>query len=97
MDEAQKVLQQLRASPDDPNDEVAKEEFIQTKEQIRLESEKLAQWGGSPWLAIFKKASYRKRMIIGFLTQWGAEFGGPLIIVGSAAMTQRGPFINWLE
>ncbi|KAL6400040.1 hypothetical protein AUP68_15732 [Ilyonectria robusta] len=25
--------------------------------------------------------SYRKRMIIGFMTQWGAEFGGPLIIV----------------
>ena len=87
MDEAQKVLQQLRASPDDPNHEVAKEEFIQTKEQIRLESEKLSQYGGSPWLAVFKKASYRKRMVIGFLTQWGAEFGGPLIIVSSAAMT----------
>ena len=87
MDEAQKVLQQLRASPDDPNHEVAKEEFIQTKERIRLESEKLSQYGGSPWLAVFKKASYRKRMVIGFLTQWGAEFGGPLIIVSSAAMT----------
>lgn len=36
---------------------------------------------GSPWVAVIKKKSYRKRMILGFLTQWGAEFGGPLIIV----------------
>jgi hypothetical protein len=51
-----------------------------TKEQIQLEAEKLAAYG-SVWKAVFKKPSYRKRMIIGFLTQWGAEFGGPLIIV----------------
>ncbi|KAL1956106.1 hypothetical protein VTO42DRAFT_7625 [Malbranchea cinnamomea] len=78
--EAWTVLQRLRASPDDPDDLVAKEEFYQTKEQLKLETEKLAASGHSVWKAVWKKKSYRKRMIIGFLTQWGAEFGGPLII-----------------
>lgn len=79
-DEAELVLQRLRQTPDDPDNLVAKEEFYQTKEQIKLEAEKLAAYG-SVWKAVFTKSSYRKRMIIGFLTQWGAEFGGPLIIV----------------
>ena len=80
LDEAQHVLQRLRKSPDDPDNLAAKEEFFQTKEQIQLEAEKMKQYG-NPWMAVIRKKSYRKRMIIGFLTQWGAEFGGPLIIV----------------
>ncbi|KAL1983462.1 hypothetical protein VTN96DRAFT_10283 [Rasamsonia emersonii] len=86
MDEAQKVLKRLRKSPDDPNDLVAKEEFYQTKEQLRLEAQKLAATGHSVWTAVWKIKSYRKRMIIGFLTQWGAEFGGPLIINNYAVL-----------
>lgn len=82
-DEAQYVLQRLRESPDDPNNLAAKEEFFQTKEQIQLEAEKLATYG-SVWKAVFTRKTYRKRMAIGFLTQWGAEFGGPLIIVSVA-------------
>lgn len=88
-DEAQSVLRKLRASSEDPNGLVAKEEFVQTKEQIRLEAERLANYGGSVWKAIFTRSSYRKRMAIGFLTQWGAEFGGPLIIV---SFTYHGRF-----
>ncbi|KAJ5149074.1 hypothetical protein N7448_000652 [Penicillium atrosanguineum] len=79
-DEAERVLLRLRQSPDDPDNLVAKEEFYQTKEQIRLEAERLSEYG-NVWNAVIKKKSYRKRMAIGFLTQWGAEFGGPLIIV----------------
>lgn len=81
MDEALFVLKRLRASPEDPDDVVAQEEFHQTKMQLQLEAEKLASTGYSIWTAVWRKKSYRKRMIIGFLTQWGAEFGGPLIIV----------------
>lgn len=81
LDEALKVLERLRQLPEDPDNLVAKEEFYQTKEQIQLEAEKLAASGNTVWTAVLKKPSYRKRMIIGFLTQWGAEFGGPLIIV----------------
>ncbi|KAF9885400.1 hypothetical protein FE257_012922 [Aspergillus nanangensis] len=78
-EEAKVVLQRLRWSPDDPENIVAKEEYYQTAEQIRLEAERLKEFG-SVWTAVWKKKSYRKRMILGFLTQWGAEFAGPLII-----------------
>ncbi|RMJ28803.1 sugar transporter [Aspergillus sp. HF37] len=78
-DEARHILERLRESPDDPANLVANEELHQTKEQIRLEAEKLSSYG-NVWKAVVKRKSYRKRMIIGFLTQWGAEFGGPLII-----------------
>ncbi|RAH40351.1 putative MFS sugar transporter [Aspergillus brunneoviolaceus CBS 621.78] len=77
--EAQSVLERLRKSPDDPDNLVAKEEYYQTTQQIHLEKERLSAYG-NVWKAVFKKRSYRKRMIVGFLTQWGAEFGGPLII-----------------
>lgn len=76
LEEAQEVLLKLRA----PDELGAREEFVQTKEQIELESKRLSEHGNIV-MAILKKPSYRKRMIIGFLTQWGAEFGGPLIIV----------------
>lgn len=84
-EEARRVLEKLRRSPDDPDDIVAKDEYFQTTEQIRLEARKLAEYG-NVWNAIVRKKSYRKRMIIGFLTQWGAEFGGPLIIVSAFAI-----------
>lgn len=87
-DEARYVLERLRESPDDPAKLVASEEFHQTKEQIRLEAEKLSSYG-NVWKAVVTRKSYRKRMIIGFLTQWGAEFGGPLIIVGSLSSSHR--------
>lgn len=48
-DEAWTVLQRLRASKDDPNDVAAKEEFYQTKEQLKLEAKKLAASGQSIW------------------------------------------------
>ena len=84
LDEARRVLERLRASLDDPENLIAREEFHQTKEQIGLEAEKLSMYG-NVWKAVIKKPSYRKRMGIGFLTQWGAEFGGPLIIVRASA------------
>ncbi|KAJ5654632.1 MFS sugar transporter [Penicillium lividum] len=84
-EEASTVLERLRASPNDPENLAAKGEFFQTKEQIRLEAERLATYG-NVWMAVWKKKSYRKRMIIGFLTQWGAEFGGPLIINNYAVL-----------
>lgn len=81
VDKAWKVLQRLRNDPLDEHDLVAKEELFQTKQQIALEQSKLKALGCGPWTAVLKKKSYQKRMIIGFLTQWGVEFGGPLVIV----------------
>lgn len=84
VEQAWKVLKDLRRSPDDPEDLVAKEELYQVKMQIALDKEKLKAMNCTPWTAVLKKKSYRKRMIIGFLTQWGAEFAGPLVIVSHA-------------
>ncbi|KAG8420208.1 hypothetical protein J3459_011309 [Metarhizium acridum] len=80
VEEAWRVLRVLRKSPDDPDDLTAKEELYQVKMQIALDSQKLRAMGCTPWTAVIKKKSYRKRMMIGFLTQWGAEFAGPLVI-----------------
>jgi MFS family permease len=69
-EEAYQVITKMRMSTADPQDLVAKEEFYQTKEQLKLDTAKLAATGHSIWVAAWKKKSYRKRMIVGFLTQW---------------------------
>ncbi|KAI1626527.1 hypothetical protein EDD37DRAFT_586883 [Exophiala viscosa] len=79
-EEAWETLKRLRETPDDPDNLVAKEELYQTKQQLALDTAKLKKLNITPLGAVFKIKSYRKRMIIGFLTQWGAEFGGPLVI-----------------
>jgi MFS family permease len=80
VDEAWTVVRRIRSNPDDPDDIVAKEEFYQIREQIVLERKKRIELGQPLWQAVWTKKSYRKRMMIGFMTQWGAEFCGPLII-----------------
>ena len=83
------MLQKLRASPNDPNNIIALEEFHQIHEQLHLEATKLAATGHNVWTATLFKKSYRKRMIVGFLTQWGAEFAGPLVIVGTSNLSTQ--------
>jgi len=80
-EEAWNVLRRIRASKSDTNDVQAREEYLQIHQQLNLENQKLASTRSSVWKAAVAKKSYRKRMIIGFLTQWGAEFSGPLVIV----------------
>lgn len=80
LEEARTVLHRLRQSPEDPNDLAAKEEFFQISEQLKLDDAKIKASGQSVWKLVWTKPSYRKRMIMGFLIQWGAEFSGPLII-----------------
>lgn len=80
VDEAWTVIRRIRADPNDPEDISAKEEFYQIREQIVLERKKRIELRRPLWQAVWTKKSYRKRMMIGFMTQWGAEFCGPLII-----------------
>ncbi|KAK8020088.1 hypothetical protein PG990_005226 [Apiospora arundinis] len=89
-DEAWTELQSLRQCPEDPDNAVAREELREIQDQIALDRKKLMAWGGNPWRAVLSKRSYQKRMIIGFLTQWGAEFGGPLIINNYAVILYEG-------
>lgn len=69
-EEAFDVIKRMRMHVDDPNHLVAREEFYQVREQLNLDSAKLNALGQSIWTAAWTKKSYRKRMIIGFLTQW---------------------------
>lgn len=93
VEEAWGVLLRLRKTPSDVDDLVAREELYQTRKQLALDQSKLQTLGYGPWMAILKKKSYRKRIIIGFLTQWGAEFAGPLVIV-SCSLTASFPSLK---
>ncbi|RWA07856.1 hypothetical protein EKO27_g7241 [Xylaria grammica] len=77
--EALRVLHRLR-QPTASGREEANLEFNQIQEQLALEKQNLEASGGNIWQLLWTKRSYRKRMILGFLTQFGAEFGGPLVI-----------------
>jgi len=95
------VLTRLRQSPDDPDNLVAREEFYQISEQLKLDEQKLRSSGyGNVWVAVWRKKSYRKRMLMGFLIQWGAEVAGPLIINNYSVILysnlgQRGECFRW--
>ncbi|KAK1073400.1 hypothetical protein LTR74_001809 [Friedmanniomyces endolithicus] len=80
LDEAMTVLMRLRQSPGDPDNLVAREEFYQISEQLKLDEQKLKATGYGVWRVVWKKKSYRKRMLMGFMIQFGAEVAGPLII-----------------
>ncbi|OAL36606.1 hypothetical protein AYO20_04222 [Fonsecaea nubica] len=79
-EEAFQIIRRLRTTKDDPNEIAAKEEFYQIREQVRVDNAKLKSSGQPVWKLVWTKKSYRKRMIVGFLTQWGSEFSGPLVI-----------------
>ena len=63
IEEARNNLKRLRQAPEDPNDIVAKEEFYQISEQLKLDEAKLKAVGHSKWVSVWKKPSYRRRMI----------------------------------
>lgn len=96
-DEAWMELQRLRKSSEDPDDALAREELREIQDQIALDRQKLMTWGGNPWRAVLSKRSYQKRMAIGFLTQWGAEFGGPLIIVSLPSKVTQLSRVGWAD
>ncbi|KEF51771.1 uncharacterized protein A1O9_12108 [Exophiala aquamarina CBS 119918] len=71
------VLRKLHNRPEDPNETTAKEEFIQIQRQIELERAENINKG---WGHLFKKPSYRKRLLLGFGTQFIAQSTGVLVV-----------------
>ncbi len=55
----------------------AKEEFYQMSQQVAADTQMAS--GENLW-TLFKKPSYRRRMICGFITMFGAESTGILVI-----------------
>jgi sugar porter (SP) family MFS transporter len=76
MKTAWRTLQRLHGS----GDEFVKDEFLQMSLQIQLEQTRRKEVGGHLLKAAFARKSYRWRMFVGFMTQFGAEVAGPLII-----------------
>lgn len=64
--EGLEVLARLHVTKHDTTDLLAKEEYYQIRKQIELEN----QTGVTSLLEMFKRKSYRKRMLCGFLVQY---------------------------
>lgn len=62
-----------------PDVALAIEEYRQITDQINHEQAR-ARIHGNKWKRAISVPSFRKRLLIGFLVQFGAETGGPLVI-----------------
>ncbi|RKK27588.1 hypothetical protein BFJ66_g16131 [Fusarium oxysporum f. sp. cepae] len=71
------VLRKIHHKDDDPEDHAAKEELYQIVQQIYLER---SEGAPNSWLTMFQKKSYRKRLFLGFITQFIAQSTGVLVI-----------------
>jgi len=79
-DEAWAIVLKLHADGKDPEAEdvhFATEEFYQMRRQVAADKAMASQ---ETLMTLFTKPSYRKRMICGFLTMYGAESTGILVI-----------------
>lgn len=76
-DDALKVLVRLHAGKSSDSHAFAEEEFQILKAQIDFEAR-----SRQPLLALLKNAPMRKRLSIGFVTMFGTQCIGTLIILG---------------
>lgn len=86
-DEALNVLRKLHNRPEDPSETLAKEEFYQIRMQIELEH---ASGLDKSWFTLFKKPSYRKRLLLGFATQFIAQSTGVLVVNNYQVLLYKG-------
>jgi hypothetical protein len=63
------ILRKLHWLPGQNDDLLAREEFYQCRAQLELERRQgLRQGWVKGWVVLFKKPSFRKRLLFGFLT-----------------------------
>ncbi|CAF9936030.1 hypothetical protein IMSHALPRED_010435 [Imshaugia aleurites] len=79
-DEAFRVIQKLHAQPDDPDDTFARKEFYQMTQQFALDEQKKQNLGVVHWWDYFKKASYRRRILIGCGATLSSACSGNLVV-----------------
>ncbi|KAJ9494968.1 hypothetical protein H2202_009443 [Exophiala xenobiotica] len=89
--EAWKVVSKLHGSNEEGDDSAiasfAREEFYQMTHQVQADK---AMAAGENLMTLFKKPSYRKRMICAFLTMFGAESTGILVIYNYSVLLYQG-------
>lgn len=71
------MVARLHYNPQDPEEHFAREEFYQMSQQV--EADRVFFESESVW-DLFRKPSYRKRMICGFFTFFSNESSGILVI-----------------
>lgn len=72
-EEAHEVLKRLHRTPGDEHDMLARKEYIQMAEQLKLDREINATT--SRW-ELFKTPANRKRALVGFVLMWNNQFTG---------------------
>lgn len=75
--EAWEIVQKLHNSPDDPDQLFAREEYYQMMSQAEFDRRLVQE---ESVLDLFRKPSYRKRLICGGLTMFACESSGILVI-----------------
>lgn len=75
--EAHEVLKRLHRTRDDPDDTMARKEFVQMSKQVELDRQIRAN---TSQFEIFKTVPNRRRALIGFVLMWQNQFTGVLIV-----------------
>ncbi|KAI9870980.1 MAG: hypothetical protein M1830_003560, partial [Pleopsidium flavum] len=86
-DEAWKIVARLHLGADDPDQVFAREEFYQMSRQVETDR---VLYENETLMDLFRKPSYRKRMICGFLTMFAAESSGILVIYNYSVILYEG-------
>ena len=76
-DEAHEVLKRLHRTKDDPDDTMARKEYVQMSKQVELDRQIKAT---TSRFEIFKTAPNRRRALVGFTLMWQNQFTGVLIV-----------------
>ena len=80
-DEAAVILRKLHSNPSDPDDEFARVEHYQIQQQIAID-----RTLESTWISLFKKPSYRKRVILATSLPAIVASSGVLVIASYSAL-----------
>lgn len=75
-DDAYKAIEYLHHDPDDPQQILAKEEYYAMVKQIELDRSK----GDGSYKELFTVPSNRKRVLLGFITLFGAQCTATIVI-----------------
>lgn len=76
-EEAHEVLKRLHRTKDDPDDTMARKEFVQMSKQVELDRQIKST---TSRFEIFKTAPNRRRALVGFVLMWQNQFTGVLIV-----------------
>lgn len=81
-DEAWKIVARLHHKSDDVSESFARDEFDQMSQQVEVDEALAAD---ESWLALFKKPSYRKRVICAFIMMYAGQASGNLVIASTSS------------